>query len=154
MNEFKTILLTTDFSETAKQAFEPALMMAEKFGAKILFLYVDEERLPPFSGEFPGVNGLSTVEIMENHKKHATRELERAVREQLGDRVPIEPVLLTGTPHREIVQLAEKRGADLIVMATHGRGFISHALMGSTTERVIRHAPCPVLAVRSTGAAD
>jgi len=56
--------------------------------------------------------------------------------------------VLAGTPHREIVRFAEEQQADLVVMATHGRGFIVHALMGSTTERVIRHAPCPVMAVR------
>jgi nucleotide-binding universal stress UspA family protein len=51
----------------------------------------------------------------------------------------------------EIVRLAEERQADLVVMATHGRGFISHAILGSTAERVLRRAPCPVLIVRERG---
>lgn len=57
-----------------------------------------------------------------------------------------------GIPHVEIAHLADECGADVIVMATHGRGFISHALLGSTTERVLRQAPCPVLVVRDPGA--
>jgi nucleotide-binding universal stress UspA family protein len=55
-----------------------------------------------------------------------------------------------GVPHLEIVRAAEERHADLVVMATHGRGFFSHAFLGSTTERVIRRAPCPVLVVHAT----
>ena len=50
--------------------------------------------------------------------------------------------------------IAEERGVDLIVIATHGRGFISHALFGSTTERVVRRALCPVLTVRAHGPED
>ena len=56
----------------------------------------------------------------------------------------------SGTPHTEIVGLAEELRVDLIVMATHGRGFISQAILGSTTDRVLRHAPCPVLIVRES----
>ena len=62
--------------------------------------------------------------------------------------VEAEPLVAFGIPHKEIVDLAGKRSVDLIVMATHGRGFITHALFGSTTERVLRRAPCPVLTVR------
>jgi nucleotide-binding universal stress UspA family protein len=60
----------------------------------------------------------------------------------------VEPVALVGDAHVEIVRLAVDYRADLIVMATHGRGFVAHAVMGSTTERVLRTSPCPVLAVR------
>jgi nucleotide-binding universal stress UspA family protein len=150
MTEFKTIVLTTDFSPTSRQAFPAALAVAEKFGSRIFLVYVDEERLPPFIGDFPGIDGFSTVEILENHKRMAAAELERVARSELAGAAEVEPVMLAGTPHREIVEFAGSRGADLIVMATHGRGFITHALMGSTTERVLRNAPCPVLAVRET----
>jgi nucleotide-binding universal stress UspA family protein len=66
----------------------------------------------------------------------------------------VEPLVAMGTPHVEIVRLAEEQGADLIVIATHGRGFISHAILGSTAERVLRRSPCPVLVVRDPAAGD
>ena len=64
----------------------------------------------------------------------------------------VEVTVADGIAHLEIVRIAEERQVDMIVMATHGRGFISHALMGSTTERVLRRAPCPVLVVRDAPA--
>ena len=68
--------------------------------------------------------------------------------------VDVEPVVAMGTPHVEIVRIAEERDVDLIVMATHGRGFISHAILGSTAERVLRRAPCPLLVIRDADPAD
>ena len=50
-----------------------------------------------------------------------------------------------GTPSKEIVRYAKERDIDLIVMGTHGRGLLAHAVMGSVTEKVVRNAPCPVL---------
>jgi nucleotide-binding universal stress UspA family protein len=57
-------------------------------------------------------------------------------------------VVRSGDSVEEIIQFAEESGADLIVMATHGRGGLSHILMGSTAEQVIRKAPCPVLTLK------
>ena len=68
----------------------------------------------------------------------------------LGGYESVDRTVVVGTPHVEIVRLAEERNVDLVVMATHGRGFISHAILGSTTERVLRRAPCPILIVRDT----
>jgi len=149
MADFKTLVVTTDFSETASEAFAPTLALARKFGARVLLVYVEEDRLPPFAGDYPTLYGAPVVELLESHRKRAEEELGKVARERFGD-VDVEPLTLSGVAHREIVNLAEQRGADVIVMATHGRGFLAHALMGSTTERVIRSAPCPVLAVRST----
>jgi nucleotide-binding universal stress UspA family protein len=148
MAQFKTLVVTTDFSETAAQAFEPALSLAEKFGAKILLLYVEEDRLPPFAGDYPALYGAPVVELLETHRRRAEEELGKLSRQRFAGRVDVEAITRSGIAHREVVQLAEEREADMIVMATHGRGFLAHAVMGSTTERVIRHAPCPVLAVR------
>ncbi len=60
-------------------------------------------------------------------------------------------LVLPGNPQLEIVRVAQQRGVDLIVMATHGRTGLSHALSGSVTERVVRNAPCPVLSLRPVG---
>ena len=148
---FKTILLTTDFSETSLHAFASATLLAEKFDSKVLLVYVDEDRLPPFAGELGTVR---VGDILDMHRKRATQELDKLAETRLGGRVDYETIVVPGVPHREVVRIAEEREVDLIVIATHGRGFISHALFGSTTERVVRRASCPVLTVRAHAALE
>jgi len=140
----KTILLTTDFSDTSKRAFPLARHLATTLGAKLALAYVEEDRLPPLTLEYTDIG---IEEIVERQQQRAERELERLAKEEFAD-LDVKRTLSNGIPHREIVELAERLEADLIVMATHGRGFISHAILGSTTERVVRRAPCPVLVVR------
>jgi nucleotide-binding universal stress UspA family protein len=141
----RTILVTTDFSETSKQAFPHAAWLADTFGAKLIAAYVEEDKLPPLVVEYTAV-GLD--EIIREQRARAEERLAEFAREMLGDREVVRTVV-AGVPHAEIVRLAEEHGVDLIVMATHGRGFISHAILGSTTERVLRRAPCPVWVVRA-----
>ena len=147
MDEIKTIMVTTDFSETSKKAFAPAKLLAQKFGARLVVAHVEENRLPPLVVEYMAV-GLE--EVQQRQEKHTRDELLNLATEQLGDEVDCDAVVVSGTPHMEIVRLAQERKPDLIVMATHGRGFFAQALIGSTTERVLRHAPCPVLVVRDS----
>jgi nucleotide-binding universal stress UspA family protein len=145
MTDLRTILVTTDLSETSKKAFPMARMLAGKFGSKIVLVHVDDLSASLFLGytEFVAVE---VNAIVERQRQDARRQVERLAADELGGGV--EPRVAIGTPHLEIVRLAEEIGADLIVMATHGRGFVSHAILGSTTERVVRRAPCPVLVVR------
>jgi nucleotide-binding universal stress UspA family protein len=145
MDQIKTVMVTTDFSETSKKAFAPAKLLAQRFGARLVVAHVEDNRLPPLVVEYMAV-GLE--EVQQRQEQHAREELLKLAAEQLGGEVDCDAVVVAGTPHLEIVRLAEERKPDLIVMATHGRGFFSHALIGSTTERVLRHAPCPVLVVR------
>ena len=144
MLAIKTILVTTDFSETSFKAFELASATAEKFGAKLILAHIEEDRLPPLVLEYTQVD---VAEILKRQEERAREKLTE-VAARLGKEVQAE--VRSGTPHIEFVQLAEGLGVDLIVMATHGRGFISHAILGSTTERVLRRAPCPILIVRET----
>jgi len=146
MGTFETILLTTDFSDLSRQAVTPALSIADRFGSKILVLYVVEDRLPPFVDEYTGI---SLEEILQAHTERARREMARFVEQNLPGRSDVETVVVAGMPSAEVVRVAEEREVALIAMATHGRGFVSHALFGSTTERVLRRAPCPVLTVRA-----
>jgi nucleotide-binding universal stress UspA family protein len=83
---------------------------------------------------------------------HAQQQLEAFAREHFAG-LPVEVLVVAGIAHAEIVEAARTRAADVIVIATHGRGFISHAILGSTTERVIRRAECPVLVVRGGASA-
>jgi nucleotide-binding universal stress UspA family protein len=146
MADFGIILLTTDLSETSSLAFDPALTVAERFGSRLVVLHVVEDRLPPFVDEFTAI---PMEEILASQRDRAREELERFASAHLGEVREAELRVVHGTPHLEIVRQAEELGAGLIVMATHGRGFISHALFGSTAERVLRRASCPVLTVRS-----
>ena len=148
MNEIRSILVTTDFSETSKKAFPSAKMLAGAFGAKILVVHVEENSVPPLVIEHIAV---SLDEIQRRQKEYARQELNRLTDDEFGKELDVETMVVDGTPHSEIVRLAETLEPDLIVMATHGRGLISQALLGSTTERVVRHAPCPVLVVRDPG---
>ena len=151
MRDIKTILLTTDFSATSREAFEPALTLAGRFGARIIVAYVEDDRQSLIVPDHVAVN-LDLERIRAYQHETYERNLAELVDEQLDGKVEVECEVPVGTPHVEIVRLAEERDADLIVMATHGGGFISHAIMGSTTERVLRRAPCPVLVIRHSGA--
>jgi nucleotide-binding universal stress UspA family protein len=149
MKPFQTILVTTDLSDTSKSAFPLANMLASTFRAKVIVVFVQEEVMPPFVGEY-AQTGIQS--FLDEQREQAARELERFAAEQMATVAARETVVAAGVPHAEICRLAAERGADVIVMATHGRGFLGHALFGSTTERVLRRAPCPVLTVKGAGA--
>ena len=144
MEEFRTILLATDFSETSLAAFDAARGVAKRYGSRIVVVHVDEWSSVPLAVDYAAV---APVALHEQQLDQAGRQLDRLTAERLAG-LEVERVVAQGVAHLEIVRLAGEHEADLIVMATHGRGFISHALMGSTTERVLRRASCPVLVVR------
>jgi nucleotide-binding universal stress UspA family protein len=145
MDDIRRILVTTDFSDTSKLALGPARTIARRFGARLLLAHVVEDALPPLVAEYMAVG---VQEIVDQQLERARERLAQYAREQLSDFPDVEMVTSVGTPHVEIVRLAEDGRADLVVMAMHGRGFISHAVLGSTTERVLRRATCPVLVAR------
>ena len=145
MNDVRTILLTTDFSETSIHACAPAAGLARTYAARILMAHVEDDRVSPLLVEYMAV-GLEGLRRQQTEQ--AKQQLAEFAARYLGPEVDVELEVALGVPHIEIVRLATERDVDLIVMATHGRGLISHAIMGSTTERVLRRAPCPVLVVR------
>ena len=143
----KNILITTDFSETSQTAFALARQVAEKFGGVLNLLHVQELHLPPLVYESAGT-GVGQIE--QEHRELAENRIKELAQSLGGVRAEV----VLGTPHIEIVRYAKANDIDLIVMATHGRGFFSHAILGSTTERVVRRAPCPVLTVRDDALAE
>jgi nucleotide-binding universal stress UspA family protein len=149
MDAIRTILVTTDFSETSLRAIEPARFFARRFSAAIVVLYVEDDRYPPLVCEYMAV---SLEDLRLRQERESKVRLDEFVREHFRPDDRVEAVVRLGTPHVEVVRLAAERAVDLIVIATPGRGFISHAIMGSTTERVLRRAPCPVLVVRAADA--
>ena len=140
----KSILMPLDFSPPSQQALDYAVALARLFQAKLTLLHVVEPvATPDFATSFPLA--------MENDRLMAAakRELEKVVKTARIPRNFVEKILVRcGRSFHEIAAAARTRKVDLIVISTHGHTGLKHALLGSTTERVVRHAPCPVLVVR------
>lgn len=145
----RRILVPTDFSTCSAAAMEVAIDLAKTYGAEVELLHV--WMVPPSMGieaslvvEGPGGERLSLAELVH---VEAERALARAA-DELARRglSRVHTRLVLGDPALKI--LAESERFDLIVMGTHGRGAIGHALFGSVAERVVRKSRCPVLTVR------
>ncbi|MBI3330322.1 MAG: universal stress protein [Nitrospinae bacterium] len=145
--EIRHILTPTDFSEFSRQAIDYAFGLAQTFGAKLSLLYVIEMPAYPVEGYVPPSSGTALLEDLERESR---LELARMLPEADTTNVEVARHVVVGTPYRKIVETAKAEKADLIVMATHGRTGLSHLVMGSVAERVVRTAPCPVLTVRAT----
>jgi len=133
----KRILVPVDLSEPSIQALDYAVDLAAFFKARLTVLFVAE---PLY---YAGDLGL-VLEEQERLGREQLRCLEERVH-QRGRRC--ETILLRGTPYQVISDEARRRAADLIVMGTHGRTGLSHLVMGSVADRVVRIAPCAVLTV-------
>lgn len=141
--QIRSILVPIDFSAASSQALKYAAALAVQFGAKITILNVVQ---PVATPDF-AYNPL----MMDNHKvvAHTRKELERVPVSQGVDPDLIEKVeVRNGVPFHEITEAAESLRVNLIVISTHGYTGLTHMLLGSTAERVVRHARCPVLVVR------
>ena len=141
----KKILVPIDFSDPSKKAFQYALRLAEQFDSEIVLLHVMELR-PPIAAIHLGYDARrSSKDQLSIAKKKLTALLARARDAGVGT---VSSTIRSGVATHEIAEAARDLDADLIVIATHGYTGFKHFYMGSTTERVIRHAPCPVLVVR------
>src|SRR5262245_46774600 len=148
----KRILVPVDFSKPSLAALDYAVDFGRPLRAELVILHAVE---PVY---FAATNGIYGVGF---DMGTIYRELERTGQEQLdrlaagirSRRVAVRTLLSVGAAHRGIGDAAKKLRADLVVMSTHGRTGLSHALMGSVAERVVRSAPCPVLTLRPGKAA-
>jgi nucleotide-binding universal stress UspA family protein len=141
----KNVLVATDFSEPSDAALNYGRELARTFAATLHVLHVADNVTFQY-----GVEGYSTMlpELQQDVEAAARKQLERLITEE--DRVALhaEPVVVTAVSKAAaIVGYASEQRMDLIVMGTHGRGAVSHLLMGSVAERVVRTATCPVLTV-------
>lgn len=147
---FENILYPTDFSELAQEALGYARTLTDMFDARLHCIHVVDEAYQYWSAMGPESIpvGPPSEEMMELGR---TR-LEKFRNEHLGG-LKQEPVthVAVGRPFAEIIGYARKNNIQLIVLATHGRGAIAHVLLGSTTEKVVRKAPCAVLTIRAGG---
>jgi nucleotide-binding universal stress UspA family protein len=143
---FKRILVPMDFSAPSDAALEYARSVAARYGASLHLVHVAEDPYRAFySAEVfvPEIEGLRE-EILSDTEKRLKGRLRAADVTDFGATANS----VIGTPAGSIVEYAGGHDIDLIVMGTHGRGGMSHLLMGSVAERVVRTAPCPVLTVR------
>lgn len=139
MLRIQTILVPTDFSEIAAQALQVACSLARDHGAKLVLMSAP---LPPP----PSAEGYVPFEDYAGLSGEAECQL-TAVAKNIAD-LPIKTRVLVGSAGPAIVETAKAVQADLIVMGTHGRSGLMRVLMGSVAEYVLRHAPCPVLAIK------
>jgi len=139
------ILVPVDFSPLSKKALHYAARLAQEFGAEINIFHVVEPEIPPAFDGFmiapPAVSNGATASAAAQLKGLVT-QIRKAGVEHVGSSVR------TGLAAFEIVEAAKDLDVDLIVIATHGYTGWKHFAIGSTAERVVRAAPCPVLVVR------
>ena len=143
--QIKRILCPTDFSEPSGHALRYAFMVAQRYGATLSLVHVIEPLSP-----VPGL-ALDTKIALEERPNLLDRVqtlLEESVPEDMEGKIEIKTVVRRGASFFEIIQAAREEETDLIVIATEGHTGLSHLLLGSTTERVVRKAPCPVLSFR------
>jgi glycine betaine transporter len=141
--KLKTIVVPIDFSPPSMTALRCATRLAEQFGSVVRLVHVVEPA--PFLNDLPNV---ALVRTDQEIAKEAKLRLEVTAQQEIDELVPVYPEVRIGKAYNEIVAAAKVCGADLIVIATHGYTGLKHALLGSTAERVVRRAHCPVLVVR------
>ncbi len=142
MIALKTILVPTDFSETSAVALKYAKELAGAFQASIHLLHVLIEWLP--DGYIP-----YSPELFNNIEQATKKQLDEVLTPAECEKFQAKLVVQRGASEFiEIIHYARDNNIDLIILGTHGRGPISHMLLGSVAEKVVRKAPCPVLTVR------
>jgi nucleotide-binding universal stress UspA family protein len=147
------ILVPMDFSPHAERAFCYATTLAHRLGAKLALLHVVED--PFVTGAWSAEVYLPSVpELLENLIGGADRRLATLKESVASLGLTTDTMVTTGRPAHAIVEYAKDGGFDLIVMGTHGRTGLSHVVMGSVAEQVVRKAPCPVLTMRAVESAD
>lgn len=138
--KLKRILVPYDFSSHSRKALRHALAVAHQFGAEVLLANIVE------ISTYPVEYTLLPIEVFgpQRQEEHLT-QLKKITD---GLKLKAIPIVRIGSPSKELVKIAEEEKVDLIVIATHGRTGLSQVFIGSVAERVIQHAPCPVLAIR------
>lgn len=151
MNEIRKILAPVDLSDFSKLGVRYALDLAQWQQSEVLIynvITIEETPYPQGSEEWV----IQQTDMPKFRKVLDQRRklFDSFLRESFADAIPSNRVrhdIGVGTPYKRIVEKAEQEGVDLIVMSTHGRTGLAHMLIGSVTERVLRRAPCPVLAL-------
>jgi nucleotide-binding universal stress UspA family protein len=141
----KTIVCAVDFSEYSDYALRYAVDLAKTFDADLKLIHIVElPFLPSYS--LAGIPDLSMP--VDEIEEGARNRLQETLEDCRSKHSKVEGEVRMGTAFLEIINYAREVGADLIVVGTHGRTGLSHILIGSVAEKVVRKAPCPVLSVK------
>ncbi len=144
MKEVKKILIPIDFSEHSLFALDYAKLFAEKFNAELILLNVVEPVM--FVADL--TMGQINVPSIESELIQKSESKIKEIADVLKDKYNVRGLVKLGKPYAEIIETAKSENIDLIVIGSHGHTGVEHLLFGSTAEKVIRKATCPVLIVR------
>jgi nucleotide-binding universal stress UspA family protein len=146
--KLKKVLLPTDFSDSARHALRYGMSFAKEYGAELVLLHVVENLTVGYASDlFP----VPMAEVFQEISGYAKTELAKLGEEARSRGLTVREEVVQGKPSAEIIRFASENEIDMIVLGTHGKGMLDQALFGSTTERVVRRSPCPVLTVRPAG---
>jgi nucleotide-binding universal stress UspA family protein len=135
MIDLKAILHPTDFSDLSQCALPYAIEFATRYKAHLTILNVLE--LP-----------FGAISMANEAVSEAERKLYDLIPEGTRSEIEVRPIVRRGKPFIEIIRVAQDLDIDLVVLATHGHSGLEQAVLGSTAEKVVRKAPCPVLTIR------
>lgn len=150
MTEIRKIIFATDFSENSKWALTYALSFAKKYDAKIYIMHVIQQPSYPL-GMYAEISFDAMDKFNRNISEAIEKEMKNLCETSLEGYKNYETLVVNGAPFLEIIRTAAAKEADMIVVGTHGRTGLDHVLFGSTAEKVVRKASCPVLSVRLPG---
>ncbi len=146
MIKIEKILVPTDFSECSMQALQYGLELAKTFQAELIIANVVQLPIYPVGGF--GEDIIIDQGLTQEFRDAAHKSLAEIKEKEVSDDVACRTVMREGTPFQQIIEIARDENVDMIVIATHGHTGLKHILIGSTAERVVRKACCPVLTVR------
>jgi universal stress protein A len=146
---YRVILVPIDFSEHSKRTIEYAVRFAARYNAHIRILYVfqiPDYAVTKYEHRHQGCEEL--INQVDRAEEEAQENLNALENQLLSKGVNAKAYLRVGYPFEEIVLMASDPEIDLVIIGSHGRTGIKRLLVGSTAERVVEHAPCPVLVVK------
>jgi nucleotide-binding universal stress UspA family protein len=145
MIKLKKILCPTDFSEYSLYALDYGVSFAQQYKAKLYLLHVVDVFLhdPAYFAPY-----IPDRAMFKGYEENARSKLDEIIKKKVHKGIKTEAIVKEGRAFVEIVKAAKDEGIDMIVIGTHGRTGLSHAMFGSTAEKVVRKAPCPVLSIK------
>ncbi len=149
MLPLKRILVPTDFSEPAQEAFKTAVELAQHFSAQLLMVHIVPPVPVPYQPMVSPAPAFDITAYLQDLVKISKDNLQNYANDHVPQGVPATTSVAAGDPAYEILRLAKELEADIIVIATHGHGGWRHFLFGSVAEKVVRQAACPVLVVHA-----
>lgn len=142
--KLKKILVACDFSPDSDLAFQHGLSLAQEFESELHLAHVIE---PPAQPDLHKGKTLPAGDAHKDYRKFLIQKLKGMVPEEAGHWCTPQTSLLEGQPYDELVKYAESKAMDMIVLGVRGHGLVKTLFLGSTTDRVVRNAPCHVLSV-------